>query len=323
MPIDFNRHTITMTIVQRHIQYLAVTTDCVIIPGWGGLIACPIAAYVADGQFMPPSRSLLFNPSLTHDDGALASSLSRREHMSYEAARAEIAAEVAAMRAAYAAGGYLTLPRIGTFRRLADSTMQFEADPTGVAAARYSYLPPISLRDPETEAMPSAPALLPRRESLAKRVLRVAAFLAILLGLALTLSTPIPVNPGRHADFAAVGGTSAPLHGPAVTADAAIGHTLLICIPDSASAIAPVAPRPARETVTAGPQYYLVIGSLENRAKAERWMARHADRAIGIVESKGRYRVYAATGATIEEASRLKADSDFSRRHPDAWVCRQ
>lgn len=194
-----------MTNVQRHIQYLVASTDCVIIPGWGGLIACSTPARVDGGRFLPPSRTVVFNPALTHDDGILASSLCRREGISYDAARAEIASEVGAMHSAYDASGIVAIPRVGTFRRLSDSTMRFDADPTGVAGASYAALSPISLADLQPLAPASDSGIKIPRESIGKRMLRVAAFIAILLGLALTLSTPISVSLDRQADFAAVG----------------------------------------------------------------------------------------------------------------------
>ncbi len=312
-----------MTNVQRHIQYLVASTDCVIIPGWGGLIACSTPARVDGGRFLPPSRTVVFNPALTHDDGILASSLCRREGISYDAARAEIASEVGAMHSAYDASGIVAIPRVGTFRRLSDSTMRFDADPTGVAGASYAALSPISLADLQPIAPASDSGIKIPRESIGKRMLRVAAFIAILLGLALTLSTPISVSLDRQADFAAVG--SAPTHRRAdMTAEPAIPATvkLIIAVPDSASSVVPTAARPAPEPKPE-PDYYLIIGSLDSRAQAERWMARHSDTAIGIVERHGRYRVYAATGSSIEEASQLKSDPDFARRNPEAWVYRR
>ena len=316
-----------MTNIQRHIQYLVATSDCVIIPGWGGLIACYTPAHVDGSRFMPPSRSVVFNPSLTHDDGMLASSICRREGVSFETARDEIASEVASMRSTYDACGSLSLPRIGTFSRLPDSTMRFDADPSGIAGARYFALPPVIVADESanqstaTATEVSAPNLL-QRESIGKRVLRIAAFVAILLGLARTLSTPMSVNFNRKADFAAVGASPAQHQQHAM--EKPVNVQLVLCIPDSTISIVPTSSRPTVQTQLEEPHYYLVIGSLDSKKQAERWMSRRTDTAIGIVERNGRYRVYAATGSTLNEAFQLKNDPDFSRRYPDAWVyCRR
>lgn len=305
-----------MNIVQRHIQYLAATADCVIIPGWGGLLASHCPAYVDGTRFMPPSRTMVFNPALTHDDGLLATSISRHEGMSYEAAKAEIESETAAMRAAYEATGYVALPRIGIFRRRNDSSMVFEPDPSGVAGARYSYLPTISAATTAATAPGADPTVhVMRRESIGRRILRVAAFVAILLGLAITLSNPISVNLDRRTDFAGVGACSIPAAHTAAQPD----PILVLVVPDPAIAEAPVAVKPAAEA--ANPRCYLIIGSFDSQRDAERWIAKRTQESnLGIIERSGRYRVYAATGATIAEASRLKADPDFAARNPEAWV---
>ncbi len=313
-----------MTNVQRHIQYLVATSDCVIIPGWGGFIASSIPAYVEGNNFYPPSRTLVFNPSLTHDDGLLASSICRREGISYDNAREAIAGEVSAMRNSFDNNGIAILPRIGTFRRLPDSTMKFDVDPSGIGAARFAALSPLSL--PSTAATSGSSEssadeihIMPH-ESLGRRILRVAAFVAILLGLALTLSTPISVNLDRTPDFASVG--QAPRHQQEESYSIPAGYRFILALPDSADAVAPVSPKPVA-TPFHEADYYLIIGSLNSNEEAEKWMARHPEYAKGIVERHGRYRVYAATGSSIEEAFRLKSDPEFARQNPEAWVYRR
>lgn len=306
-----------MTTVKRHIQFLVATTDCVIVPGWGGFIASRRPAYVDSERFMPPSRGIVFNPALTHDDGILASSISRREGISYDAARAEIDAEVATMRAEYDRAGRVDIPRVGSFRRLDDGTMLFEPS-AGMASAPFAFLPILDARPAITEepAEENTPHILPR-ESFAKKILRAAAFAAILGGVALTLTTPISVSLADRPDFASVGATP---HAEDAT-PAAVFH---LTIPDSALAVAPVAARPERRPeATEDAKYYLIIGSLDSRARAERWMERHSDYAIGIIERGGRFRVYADTGNTIEEAMAMKSDPAFAAANPEAWVYRR
>lgn len=315
-----------MNIIQRHIQYLVATTDCVILPGWGGLIAAYTPAEVSESRgFVAPKRSLVFNPALTHDDGRLAMSISRRQDIPYEKARAEIAAEVDAMHAEYDATGMITIPRIGSWRRSPEGSMIFTPNPSGVASARYAYLPTLPLpvaelaaevEQPDTEAH----IMRTQRESFGRRMLRVAAFLAILLGLVLTLSNPINVNFHDKPDLASVG--SMPTY--TVAEDKTVERTyppLVIAVPDSALAVAPVAAKPRPET--AAPKFYLIIGSFPSEKAANRWIEKRPETELGIIEYQGKYRVYAATGQTLDEAMAMKSDADFSRRNPEAWVYRR
>ncbi len=133
---------------------------------------------------------------------------------------------------------------------------------------RRTQLSPISLADLQPLAPASDSGIKIPRESIGKRMLRVAAFIAILLGLALTLSTPISVSLDRQADFAAVG--SAPTHRRAdMTAEPAIPATvkLIIAVPDSASSVVPHrGPTCTREPKPEPDYYYLIIGSLDSRA---------------------------------------------------------
>ncbi|MCM1028323.1 MAG: hypothetical protein NC342_04315 [Pseudoflavonifractor sp.] len=309
-----------MTTVQRHIQYLAATSDCVIIPGWGGLIAAHTPAALTGGCLTPPKRSLVFNPALCHDDGLLARSLARREKISYEAAKMEIAAEVGSMRSQYETVGALTLPRIGAFRRLDDGTMLFTSAADSIANARYEYLQPLALNtagnlDDSSSESEAAEVHIMTRESLGRRILRVAALVAIVLGLALTLSTPISVNFKSRPDFASVGAIPPPAPQPSLNAP--MTHTMVIVVPDSTLAVAPVVAKPAQETKA---KYYLIIGSFASRGEAERWMETRPESSLGIIERNGRFRVYAATGQSIEEAMALKANPDFAKRNPEAWV---
>lgn len=321
-----------MNIVKRHIQYLAAVTDCVIIPGWGGLIACHRPARVEGGVMFAPSRMMVFNPALTHDDGRLAMSLMRREGMSYEAARSEIAAEAAAMRAEYEATGRIVIPRIGSFTRQADGTMMFTAADDGIASARYFALPGLPLapatpfaRESEDEKM----HILRPKESIGRRVLRIAAFVAILLGLAITLSTPITVNRDAEPEFAGIGGkifSSSESRSTALTqdADADINRRIkfTLTIPDSALAVAPVPPSSGMAQEDEA-RYFLIVSSHSSESEAKRWIGNHPGENYRVIHGGNRYRVYAATGNSIEEAMSLKENAEFARRNPDAWVYRR
>lgn len=317
-----------MNLIQRHIQYLVTTTDCVILPGWGGLIAVHTPAEVTENScFIAPRRLVVFNPSLCHDDGRLAMSVSRRQHIPYEKARAEIAAEVDAMRAEYEATGMVTIPRIGSWRRSQEGSMIFTAHPGGVAAARYAYLPALPLPYAATESqteeeVPDVNIMRYRRDGLGWKILRYAALLAILLGLTLTLSTPINVSFHDRPDFASLG--AQPSFNTSVEETEETDYPpLVIALPDSALAVAPVAAKVASETPQE-PRCYLIIGSFPSLTAAEQWITKRPETGLEIIEHKGKYRVYAATGQTVEEAMALKADKEFAKRHPDAWVyCRR
>ncbi|MDE6525141.1 MAG: hypothetical protein K2L66_06245, partial [Paramuribaculum sp.] len=56
--------------------------------------------------------------------------------------------------------------------------------------------------------------------------------------------------------------------------------------------------------------------------QAEAYIAARSAEQLEILERDGRFRVYAATGANIEEAQRPMNDQAFKSLHPDGWVYR-
>lgn len=71
----------------------------------------------------------------------------------------------------------------------------------------------------------------------------------------------------------------------------------------------------------ASDRYCLVVASLQSMSQAEKFVKEHSDVELGILEKDGKYRVYAATGSTTNEALRAKDDDEIGRRFADAWVC--
>ena len=70
-------------------------------------------------------------------------------------------------------------------------------------------------------------------------------------------------------------------------------------------------------------KYCLVIASLENRAKAEEYIAKSGNENLAILEKDGRYRVYAATGESPKQTLNNARQNGLTRRYPGAWVCRK
>ncbi|MCM1441813.1 MAG: hypothetical protein NC131_21770 [Roseburia sp.] len=311
-----------------HIQYLTKAHDCVVLPGFGALIAHRVAASIVGNRFMPPSRTLAFNPAVSHNDGMLAMSLSRREGISYEAANLTVDSAIEELRNIYDLTGELTLPRIGRFVRDDSGAMQFEpADgATSIAAADYIGLPIVELQtaaeelpaEEETAEQPRTLRFAPLRHAG-----RVAASIAALIALGAVISTPIMLDRDTR-QFASL---ATPEVSGTHTAEIPEGPQgiLQIIVPDRNLSTATIEP----ETTTTGyrmnatDRYFLVVSSHANAAEARRYVAARPMETLAIVEGDGRFRVYAATGNTIAEVRRRMADNAFSALHPDGWVLKR
>ena len=82
--------------IGRHIEILLLENDCVIVPGLGGFMTNHVVARYdeADGLFLPPLRTLGFNPKLKVNDSLLAQSYIEAYDISYPEAMHRIEDEV-------------------------------------------------------------------------------------------------------------------------------------------------------------------------------------------------------------------------------------
>ncbi len=89
--------------------------ECVIVPGFGGFVVNDRPAKNVDGKFMPPSKELVFNSKLVHNDGDLATALSSEKSCSFEEANRLISDEVSSIWKALKEDGMFVAPNFGVF----------------------------------------------------------------------------------------------------------------------------------------------------------------------------------------------------------------
>lgn len=110
-----------------HIQYLLRRHSCVIMPRLGALIATERSAVVNEewGRVQAPVREICFNAAIVNNDGLLATSIARREQISYEAACRRMEQVIDKMKQMLDNGAEVSLGRIGSLRRSADGPICF------------------------------------------------------------------------------------------------------------------------------------------------------------------------------------------------------
>lgn len=86
--------------LERHIEILLLSNDCVIVPDFGGFMAHHVDARYdgRDNMFLPPLRTVGFNPQLKMNDSLLAQSYVEAYDISYPEAIDRLANEVAEIR---------------------------------------------------------------------------------------------------------------------------------------------------------------------------------------------------------------------------------
>lgn len=82
----------------QHIEALLLENDCVIVPGFGGFVAhyAPATHVKEENLFLPPTRTIGFNPQLKLNDGVLVQSYMSAYDTSFADATRIVEKEVSA-----------------------------------------------------------------------------------------------------------------------------------------------------------------------------------------------------------------------------------
>jgi len=120
--------------LERHIEILLLDNDCVIVPDLGGFMAHYSEAHYddSDQMFLPPSRTLGFNPALKMNDSLLAQSYIEAYDISYPEALKRIEDEVNELRQHIENEGYYELNDIGVLRVNEYGSYEFEPCEAGI-----------------------------------------------------------------------------------------------------------------------------------------------------------------------------------------------
>lgn len=120
--------------LERHIEILLLRNDCVIVPGLGGFIASHIPATYdeRDCLFLPPQRTLGFNPKLKINDSLLVQSYTEAYDISYPDAQNRISGEVNELKQIIYNEGSYELCDIGTLYLNNDGNLEFKPCEAGI-----------------------------------------------------------------------------------------------------------------------------------------------------------------------------------------------
>lgn len=222
-----------MNNVILHTEYLLRHHDCVVLPGLGAFVSRRMPARFDEENpdaMLPPCRRLTFNSELTETDGLVASSISRRDGISYAEADRIVSAGVSDIAAQLEHEGELLFGHLGAFMKLPGTPVRFypavrtvnsqyyglgplrlRALSRGWAAdARAAELPPVPVvaRPAEmtgnTEVSETTDESRVRRAWL-RKIGAAAAFLAIAITVSLFVMNPIRMaNEPEQASIAPV-----------------------------------------------------------------------------------------------------------------------
>ena len=125
--------------INRHIEILLLSHDCVIVPGLGGFMAHHQNARYdeSDHMFVPPLRTLGFNAQLSMSDPLLAQSYADAYDISYPEAVGRVESDVQHIKQELEHNGSYEFTDIGTLRLTESGTYDFEPCEAGILSPGY------------------------------------------------------------------------------------------------------------------------------------------------------------------------------------------
>lgn len=382
-----------MNIIIDHLEYLLRRHDCVTVPGIGAIMVRQRAARFDSRNplvLLPPARELAFNGALVESDGILETSVARRCGISFEAASRMVREEADSLLHQLRDFGALMLGHLGELTFTRHQTIMFTPSDASEWDFRYYGLRPLYLRNadsviraskagspeqvPATGDTPSDSKLAlevtpwvddipeeatPANGGLTRKIVGIAASLAVIVTLALFFINPIKIdNEPLKASIAPVGDAVVEVESAQTPLDdgeldsslhdvASLGETSVDGVTVAADGV-----EKAHGVVESGPSLHVdrvetdvraekvdetqvkaettvrfnlsdsfcvIVASFPDESQAERYLAENQGKQLGVLPQDGKYRIYAATGDTYEAAAAQKALAGT----PGAWICRR
>lgn len=306
----------------EHIEYLITRHDCVVVPGWGAFIAnYDASSYDAEcGVMSRPRRSIGFNASVSHNDGLLAHSIVRREGIDYNEAMKFIADSVTTFRQQLAMDCEVSIGRLGYFRRNSGRFIEFVPFYHANGTDQFFGLDDMEIKDVATlereVAVPdeSVAAIVPAARNLfIRKASRIAASVAVLIGLGVVLTTPMIVDRNQQNLASMAPTVSAPQSQQLGSVSVERGVSSQgIGMVESHPRIAGVGNKSGR--------YFMVIATLRNQHELEAFKRANPSLVpyMEILNYKGFMCVYVARSDDYNTLMGLR--SELPERLRDVWI---
>lgn len=276
------------------------------MPRLGALIATERAATVNEewGIIKPPMREICFNAAIVNNDGLLATSIARREQISYESACVCMEKGIAEMKNLLDQGDEISLGRIGTLSRSSDGRLRFVPSVKAEQQAASIGLGVMNLSDVITQKSASEGAAADSSYyhlRISKSATRIAAsiLLPVVAAISILLWTMSVTESGTtdgRMDYASVIPMSAPSKKVALAATDA--------------------------DVVSSTQGKIVVAVFNNETQADLFISQHAGSVYELEKQAygETWRVTVCGNSNREALVRLLHSTDFIVEYPGAWI---
>ncbi|MCM1108472.1 MAG: SPOR domain-containing protein [Clostridium sp.] len=140
--------------LSRHIENLLLSNDCVVIPRFGGFVTRQVASQRVDEEqlFLPPLRTVGFNPQLQTNDGLLVNSFMKTYRVDEAEAKKMLNQKVLLLRQTLLENGTCDFEGIGLFTQNEDGEILFSPYEAGTVCPAYYGLDAFEFPTLQTDA---------------------------------------------------------------------------------------------------------------------------------------------------------------------------
>lgn len=339
-----------MNITATHIAHLISHKRILAVGGLGVFERlCIPASYDSINHIItPPSVRIVFERSFVENSSPeLLESLRRERSLCIGEAEAQIRTDAASIESMlYSHGRYQFGSAFTMTYNASTGVVKCQQNDTFVDKNAYSWLAPILMQPLEsseqtTETKSTTKTNIPEEihRNIFSRTVRIAASSAAVIAVFAIVAfvTTFANRLGNEIGIpttASISTTTQPVVATPTLQTPTNEAPLVLVFRTPADAVddTPATIRPTTRTAvststptTGTGRYCLIVASLANRAEAEQFISQHStnDITLNLLESQGRFRVYAMEGIDAAGLTSEARASGLYDIYPQAWVCRR
>ena len=304
----------------EHIEYLMLSNDCVVVPGFGAFIAQYTSSNncAQNSTFTSPKRSISFNASINHNDGLLANSIAKKALIPYAEAFKQIEKSTTICRQALSDGSEVPFGRLGFFISNAEGHIEFipfhhelaNDDFFGLQSFSFPTLAErnaqVATEETVSETYSEPEINIGRRNWFSHKAVQIAASIVMLVCLTFALSTPIIVDKPTH--------QLATLNMPTPT----MPKHKVVKAEEINQQKQVKAVSEKKETNSNG-RYAIIICSLKKQSQVAQYFQENKDiNPANVIKKNGYYMIYFNRGDNYQEL--VKEAKQMPKPYTEFWI---
>lgn len=304
----------------EHIEYLMLSNDCVVVPGFGAFIAQYTSSHncAQNSTFTSPKRSISFNASINHNDGLLANSIAKKASIPYAEALKQIEKSTTICRQALSDGSEVPFGRLGFFINNGEGHIEFfpfhhelaNDDFFGLQSFSFPTLAErnaqVAAEETVSETYSEPEINIGRRNWFSHKAVQIAASIVMLVCLTFALSTPIIVDKPTH--------QLATLNVPTPTMPK---HKVVKA--EEISQQKQVEAASEKKEANSNGRYAIIICSLKKQSQVAQYFQENKDiNPANVIKKNGYYMIYFNRGDNYQEL--VKEAKQMPKPYTEFWI---